>query len=170
MINPQSLAKTLDAINEGFFYDHQFSASQIEETAQWLCKRQIRTGKKVGLFAPTAVDYREGVKLFTGERLTTKLATDNILSQETARALLLFAMPSEEVQKAIVQANQRMFGSCYATEYCALGECRHSSIGFMRYLAVGKPNGHQQRLQRYIAILRQHRDGKGRWANSCSNS
>ncbi|MFW9916754.1 MAG: hypothetical protein ACFFGZ_14205 [Candidatus Thorarchaeota archaeon] len=163
MIDPHSLAKTLDAINESFFYDQQVSASQIEETAKWLCKRQYRTGPKVGLFAPTAVDYREGVRLFTGEKLNTKLATDNILSQETARALLLFELSSEEVQKAIVQANQRMFRSCYATEYCALGECRHSSIGFMRYLAVGQPNGHQQRLQRYIAILRRRRDGKGRW-------
>ena len=71
MIHSDSLGATLDAINKAFFYERPPSKAQMEEAAKWIAARQIKSGPNAGLFAPTRRDYKEGVRLFTGEKLKT---------------------------------------------------------------------------------------------------
>ena len=163
MIRPSSLAATLDVINEAVFYGRPMSRIQREEAARWLAARQLRSGEGSGAFASTDDDRRDGVRLFTGERLRTKLATRRILGQEAARALLLLDASSDEVKGVLERANRWMRDSCYAAHFCVAGECAHAAVGFMRYLAVGGLEDAKARLDEHVEVLSRHRDGNGRW-------
>ncbi len=163
MIIETNLAETLDLINEALFYNYPMSKTQMIEAVTWICQQQNKSGKSAGMFIVTAADYRSETRLFTGEKLKTKLARRNILTQEAARVLALSNISSDEVKATLVYANRWMLQSCYAAEYCAMGECRHSAIGFMRYLTVSKLEDSEQRLENHIQVLKKRRDGKGRW-------
>jgi hypothetical protein len=153
-----SLAMTLDAVNEALFNGRSLSKAEKEEAARWIASRQVEIGQQAGLFAPTEDDYQEGVRLFTGERLRTKLAARNILTAEAARALLLFGRDEDILERT----NHWLLGQCFA-DACTVGECAHSTAGLMRYLAVGGLADSEKRLNAHIAALSQHRDGRGRW-------
>jgi hypothetical protein len=162
MLNTHSLAATLDGINEALFQDRALSQAEMEEVLKWLAGRQYRSGPNAGLFAPTQNDYDAGVRLFTGEKLKTRLAARNILGGEAARALALFDLPSPEAQDVVQRLDRNLLQSCYSRS-CIIGECAHSSVGLMRYLAVGKVDDAEQRLLMHIQTLSQQRNGKGRW-------
>jgi len=158
MIFPNGLTATLDAINETLFDDRSLSKTQMEEVAKWIVGRQHKSGKYAGMFAPTELDYEVGVKLFTGERLRTKLATRNVLTAEAARALVLFGIGDDILERT----NRWLLEQCFANA-CAVGECAHSAVGLMRYLAVSGLTDSEKRLNAHVAVLSQHREGKGRW-------
>jgi hypothetical protein len=158
VIHHNSLAATLDAVNEALFNGRPLSKAEKEETARWIAGRQVEVGKQAGLFAPTEDDYQEGVRLFTGERLRTKLAARNILTAEAARALILCGRGEDILERT----NRWLLEQCFASA-CTVGECAHATIGLMRYLAVGGLADSEKRLNAHIAVLSQHRDGQGRW-------
>ncbi len=162
VLEADSLAVMLDEIGEAFFYDRPLSRNGGEEAAQWIAGRQVRSGKQAGMFAPTGRDYEDSPRLFTGERLRTKLATRNILTAEAARALTLLGGPPADAGHALELANRWLSGQCFS-DSCTVGECAHSTVGLMRYLASGQPEGWERRLQVHIEALSRHRDGKGRW-------
>lgn len=158
IIHHNSLAATLDAVNEALFNGRSLSKVEKKETSRWIAGRQVEFGKQTGLFVPTEDDYQEGVRLFTGERLRTKLATRNILTEEAARALNLF-----DVGEDILERTDRwLLEQCFSSP-CTVGECAYSTVGLMRYLTVGGLDGSEKRLNAHIAVLSQHQDGKGRW-------
>jgi len=158
IVHHDSLAATLDAVNKALFDGRSPSKAEREEAARWIAGRQVKGGRQAGLFAPTDDDYQEGVRLFTGERLRTKLAARNILTTEAARALVLFGMGEDILERT----NRWLLEQCFAST-CTVGECAHSTVGLMRYLAAGGLNDSEKRLNAHIAVLSQHRDGKGRW-------
>jgi hypothetical protein len=71
IVNPNSLAATIDAINEAYFFEKPLPKSQKEKAAKWIANRQGLPHSYRGLFAPTERDFRQGFKLFTGERVRT---------------------------------------------------------------------------------------------------
>jgi hypothetical protein len=155
-----SLAATLGVFNEVIFYGRPLP--QSGEAVAWIAGRQVKSGAQAGMFAPTDDDYQQGVALFTGEKLRTKLAARNVLTAEAARALALAGGESTEIQDALAHANRWLFGQCFSRS-CTVGECAHSTVGLMRYLAVAKLDDAEQRLVGHVNVLSEHRDGKGRW-------
>jgi len=164
-VQPNSLAATLDAVDEALFYDRTLPEADLEATARWLAARQVRSGKRAGMFAPTDRDYGRGVTLFTKEKLQTRLAARNILTAEAARALTLFGRTSPGVQDArqcVDRANRWLSRQCFARD-CMVGECAHSGIGLMRYVAVRHGDRAQEWLEHHLEMLSARRDSKGRW-------
>jgi len=149
---------TVDAVNEALFNGRPLSKAEKEGVARWIAGRQVEVGKQAGLFAPTEDGYQEGVGLFTGERLRTKLAARNILTVEAARAMVLFGMGEDILERT----NRWLLKQCFSSA-CTIGECAHSTVGLMRYLAAGGLADSEKRLNAHIAVLSQHRDGQGRW-------
>ncbi|MGD9400332.1 MAG: hypothetical protein PVI10_12190 [Methyloceanibacter sp.] len=158
LVQPNSLAATLDAIGQALFYERTLPAAEIEAATRWLSERQVRSGKWAGMFAPTGPDYGHGVTLFSKERLRTRLAAKNVLTAEAARALTLFGGAGGCVDRA----NRWLGGQCFAGD-CMVGECAHSGIGLMRYVAVRDGDRAQQWLEDHVERLSTRRDGKGRW-------
>jgi hypothetical protein len=163
LIQSNSLAATLDAIDEALFYGRELPETQVEAATRWLAGRQVQSGKWAGMFAPTDLDYGQGVRLFSGEKLHTRLAARNILTAEAARALTLLGTTISGVEDVLERANRWLAGQCFA-DACMVGECAHSGVGLMRYLAVKGGDRALRWLDRHVEMLSQRRDGKGRWA------
>ncbi len=167
LVNHNSLAATLDAINEAFFYKKSLSGSQKEKTAKWIAGRQGLTGSYANMFAPTEYDFNEGVRLFTGERLRSKAATGHILGEEACRALILLDVSNDNVKNALKQASLGMMGALSRAEdsgyipgmYC----CGTCTCSLWRHLAVGGLEEAECRLAAGMNTLKSHRDGNSRW-------
>ena len=108
IINENSLALTLDSLNEAFFFDKPLTSEEKTETAKWLAGRQGKPGSYCGMFAPTRYDFENGVQVFTGEKTPSKAATGNILGQETCRALLRLNVSDNDVHEALSRATRGM--------------------------------------------------------------
>lgn len=163
MIPTDSLSHTIDILNEAIFFDRPLSDQDKKQAADFILGRQYPSGPHAGLFAPTEKDFAESVFLFTGERLHTQLGPRNILSAEAARAILLLDLSSPEMEEAMDRVQRKLLGSCFAADLCVVGECAHSGVGFMRYLAAGRKSDAEKRLAAHIQVIAQHRDYKGRW-------
>jgi hypothetical protein len=162
IVHPTSLAATVDALNEALLAGRTPTEQEVEVFAAWVLGRQWTVGRLAGAFAPTDGDLAAGVRLFTGEMLRTQLAARNVLTAEVARGLFVLLPATPGVREALERANRWLLGMCFAGS-CVLGECAHSTVAWMRYLAVGALADAESRLEAHLQVLSQYRDRRGRW-------
>lgn len=148
-----TLHDTLDRCNQVFFDNQPLTALEryelVHEIAAGLARGETN--------APP-----EGMRLFTGERLRTRLAANAIRFEEAARALVLLDSPTVDGVMALEEARRRLAGRCF-TDGCTLGECAHATIGWLRYLAVTDFPDTGRRLEAGLRRVNGARDGYGRW-------
>jgi hypothetical protein len=165
LINHNSLASTLDMVNEAFFYERPLLKSARAQVAKWIASRQGMPGSYAEMFAPTKRDFERGVVLFTGEKVSTRAGLSHILGQEACRALILLEVTAEDVKTALRRANigimNRMGPAVNrkAGMYC----CATCSCSLWRHLSVGGLEEGEDTLAMGMKTLKRHRDGKGRW-------
>jgi hypothetical protein len=158
-----SLAQTIDLLNDALFHAKPVSEREKQHAVEVILEHQLHSGPHAGLFAAQKADSRTESHLFTGERLHTQLGPRNVISCETGRAILLLGLPIPHVAEVLERLQQRLTDECFATQYCQVGECAHSGIGFMRYLAVQDGREVEQRLVQHINTIAHSRDDKGKW-------
>jgi hypothetical protein len=162
-----SLSRTLDALNEVFFAGRSLPRSERVEVAKWITGRQGRPGSYADMFAPTPTDYRDGIRLFTGERILSGAATGHILGEEACRALILLNVPLAKVRDALNRATLGITRRLELAEasgtargvYC----CGTCTCSLWRHLAVGGIKNSERRLASGVNALRSYRLGNGRW-------
>jgi len=167
LIHEDSLALTLDAVNEAFFYNRSISENEKTQVARWIADRQGKPGAYASMFAPTESDFAKGVRLFTGERFHSRAGTAHILGEEACRALILLDIQDSDVRSALDHASQGIMSRLKSSEdtygisgfYCC-GTCTPS---LWRHLAAGGLEDGESRLEAGIKLLKQYRDGKGKW-------
>jgi hypothetical protein len=167
IVYANSLAKTLDNLNEAFFFNTALSKSEREETVKWLVSRRGKNGSYASMFAPTAEDFSKGAKLFTGEIIRSNAATGHILGEEACRALILLGIKTPEVKDALKRATNGMLKRLYYDVttpklrgmYC----CGICSVSLWRHLAVGGLDHSEKRLVLGIKALKRYRKGNGEW-------
>ncbi len=165
LINQNSLASTLDSVNEAFFYNRPLSKSERVQAAKWIASRQGLPGSYANMFAPTKRDFRNGLTLFTGEKITTRAGLSHILGQESCRILLLLDVTSVDVKSALEKATtgfmERMKQYIMADKgmYC----CASCSCELWRRLSAGGIKNGERILAAGIKTLKSFRDGRGRW-------
>jgi hypothetical protein len=108
LLDTNSLARTVDAVNEALFLGHRIPEKESRRVVEWLASRQGLPGSYSGMFAPTTRDFENGIRLFTGEQITSGAATSHILGEEACRVLLLLGTDSEEEQAALQSAIHSM--------------------------------------------------------------
>jgi hypothetical protein len=108
LLNRRSLAATLDRVNEALFFRRRIPRTEAQQVAHWLAARRGLPGSYAGMFAPTARDLASGIKLFTGEPISSGAATGHILGEEACRALLLLKIDEPQVSTALARANRSM--------------------------------------------------------------
>ena len=108
MLDPNSLAATLDAVNEALFFERRIPRQEARRVAVWLAARQGEQGAYAEMFAPTPRDYARGIRLFTGERIRSGAATGHILGEEACRTLRLLAPDRASVRDALQRASEAM--------------------------------------------------------------
>lgn len=166
-VQTNSLAATLDRLNEIFFRARLFPANERKRVASWIASRQGAEGSYRGMFAPTPLDYRRGIRLFTGERVVSGAAIGHILGEEASRALLLLDGKSALAREALRRANNGMIKALATCEtpnrprgfYC----CGTCTAAMWRHLAAGGLNQPRKRLTHGLTVLRKYRDGTGKW-------
>ncbi len=153
----------LDSLEEAILLVERVHKSgdyvDFKQVAEFIAGQQIRLGKNAGIFVESKNVSRAKARLFTGEKLKTDLAVKNILTAEATRALVLSNSSSEFIISSIDLALDWLEEQCIS-KFCSTGECRHSTVSFMRLLnALEKAD----RLDGMIRTLSRHRDGRGGW-------
>ncbi|MHA1136260.1 MAG: hypothetical protein ACTSSE_07220 [Candidatus Thorarchaeota archaeon] len=131
----------------------------LEQVAEFITGQQVCYGNDSGVFVESRNVSRSKVRVYTGEKLQTYLAAKNILTIESARALVLSRSNSDHVRSSIALADSWLENQCFS-DFCATGECRHSSVAFIRYLNA---LGNTDHLESMISKLSKFRDGSGGW-------
>ena len=153
----------LDSLEEAIQLLEQFYQSgddfDSEQVVEFITGQQIKSGSDAGVFIEARNVSSSKARVYTGEKLKTRLAAKHILTMESVRALVLSASTSETVQSSIALTNKWLESQCFS-DFCAAGECSHSTIAFMRYLNSSERG---KRLDNMINKLSKYRDGKGGW-------
>jgi hypothetical protein len=116
LIVQRSLAETLDRVSEMLFFERRIPKAEAQRVARWLAGRQGLPDSYAGMFAPTPRDFRVGIRLFTGERISSGAATGHILGEEACRAVILLDAGVPEVSAALARANRSMDARLTASE------------------------------------------------------
>lgn len=160
ILRPRSLAATLDAANEALFFGRKIDRSEGFAAAEWIAARQGLKGSYSGMFAPTEFDFKQGFRVFTGERFKSRAGTGCKLGNEAARTLLLLDAHGE-FKDALSRAAGGMEERLQGTEgrYC----CGSCSVAVWRNLLAGGLSRSAERLANGLKELKAYRDGKGKW-------
>jgi hypothetical protein len=159
LLNTNSLAATVDAVNDALFLGRAIPAGEKQRIGRWLASRHGVKYSYAGLPAPTETDLR-GVKLFTGELVTTGAGVRHAFGEEALRIMLLLNVKESAVKNAISRATDSMFTRMSRADigtYCC-GKC---SVAMWRTLLAGGFDNQESRLANGIRDLSKSRDGKG---------
>jgi hypothetical protein len=165
--NTRSMAATLDAVSAAHFFGRGIAGSEALDVARWIAGRQGAPGAYADMFAPTRRDYDEGIRLFTGERVGSKAAVGHILGEEALRALILLDVRDSMVSQALRRATRGITRRLIASEadgtptgfYC----CGTCTVALWRHLSARRGAGPAARLSEGLRVLKDYRDGRGRW-------
>jgi hypothetical protein len=165
LVNPESLNATLDALDEAFFTGWRQSKADRVEAATWIADRQGLPGSYAGMFAPTAEDFRTGVRFFTGERMPTRAGTAHVLGEEACRALILLDVKEAAVRDALRRATDGIMKRVAKVSESGCGTycCGKCTVAYWRHLAVGGLDHAERRLAAGMKVLKSRRHGAGRW-------
>jgi hypothetical protein len=165
LIHKDSLALTLDAVNDAFLLGQSISKPDSSSIAEWIVSRHGLPQAYANMFAPTEKDFQTGIVLFTGEKVSSHVGTSHILGQEASRILKLLDAQSAEAKKAIQEADDgfsgymRAYVKPDAGTYC----CVTCSCAFWRRISAAPLDGSERILEAAVKTLKSLRNGKGRW-------
>jgi hypothetical protein len=168
LINTRSLARTVDRINEALFFKKAIPAKEKKVVASWIATRQGLKLSYAGMFAPTPYDMKHGMRVFTGERITSSAALRHVLGEESCRVMLQLKVNRKDVLNALERAERNMRKridesreSFYRRGIYCCGTCTAS---VWRHLAAGGLNDRRRRIAVGVKALKKYRDGEGRWS------
>ena len=167
LIKTSSLAATVHAFDEAMWTGQSVSKTEKIAVAMWIANRCGLEGSYEGMPAPTRKDFAGVVRLFTGEKVSSRVGVSHILGQESCRILILLGVNLPRVKASLRMANEGISARVYSTAnthlkhgmYC----CAVCSCAMWRHLAAGGLKQQPLLLNRAVKTLRSRRDGKGRW-------
>jgi len=161
----QSLAGVLDSLNDALFHGHDMPAARKQQAALWIAARQGQAGAYRGvLYAPTPDDRKLQVRLFTGETVQSNAGLRCKLGFEAAAMLVRLDVDVPAVRQAMERTYAGMHDRMLPHNelggtYC----CGSCSVAYWRLLAAGGFTRAELRLKAGLEVLRQNRDGQGKW-------
>jgi hypothetical protein len=166
-VNTESLAETLDAVNDALFYRRRLTEPNRKELARWIAQRRGKPGSYAGMFAPTDVDVHNGVRVYTGEIVRSGAAIGHVLGEEACRVLILLGVEDSTIREALERATGGMLRRLRQAEdsvrvhgmYC----CGVCSVAYWRNVMVGGLDRNEERLTAGMVALRSHRIDDGHW-------
>ena len=168
LIHSRSLSETVDAVNEAFTTGVKIPAGERTSIARRIASRQGLPGAYADTFAGFESERKNGIKLFTGERVNSASAR-HILGEEACRVLRKLGVRDAGVRRSLGLADE---GLMRCLERAATGPrggnpgvycCGKCTVGLWRNLASGGLDRQEERLSKGTAVLPARRDGKGGW-------
>lgn len=167
ILHKESLIATVDVFNEAVFFGHPWQR-EAGQLVAWVSDRLGQTGAYAGSFALTERDWSRDFRLFTGEKVSTKVARAHIIAEETTRMLNVIrnstGLDSDARKISEERLTARIFDRTDSTTtvdgiYCC-GKC---SVSFWRCMLAGGFAEHSSTVARTAASLAAARDGSGGW-------
>jgi hypothetical protein len=161
ILDSTSLVNTLDNINQMLLVGEPISDNEGLEAARWISSLQGGEGSYRGMFAPTQVDFEQGIHVFTGEKLAYASAR-HIMGEEAAWAVLLLGRKDPEIMAAYDRAIAWMSApedSFQDGTFC----CGRCTLAFWRHTWVGDFQDKEELMVRGLQKLNEHRIGDGKW-------
>lgn len=190
IVNPESLTETLDSVNEALFFGRPITQARRNEALDWISGRIGAPHSYRGMPAPTMPDLKNGMKVFTGERVGSWASLTHVSGEEGCRVLrqLAFGNPAgeEQYRRAAARIAEiipkgdglpiELIGTGFGGEirartgiYC----CGTCSVSLWRHMAAGgiansgacpcEISFHEERLADGIRALNCKRDKEGKW-------
>lgn len=165
LIDTFSLNQTLDAIQARWFAGEEILATERREAALWIASRQGLKGAYARMFAPTPQDYAQGVRVFTGERVTSGAATGHVMGEEACRALLLLGVDDPQVSAALEQARAGILERLGEGSFDQHGRycCGTCTAALWRHISAGAFPKNETWLSAGLATLKRARLAGGKW-------
>lgn len=163
-----SLAVLVDSIEQKRYFGQRIPARELHAAAREIASRQGLPGSYAGMFAPTRLDFRRGIRVFTGEPVRSGAATAHILGEECCRLLLKLHVKDRLVSAALARAETGMLERLKSPEriharhvgfYC----CGICTVSFWRHLAAGGLDHPVPRFRDGLRALASCRSVDGRW-------
>lgn len=104
----RSLAAIVDSVEENRFFGRKVPASALLAAAREIASRHGLPGSYAGMFAPTGLDFRRGIRVFTGEPMRSRAGVAHILGEECCRLLLDVKVKDRSVSAALARAEDGM--------------------------------------------------------------
>ncbi len=164
-VYPNSLAKTVESVEEAFFFGEKVPQTTKDQVALWIAARQGLDGSYADMFAPTAHDIKNGVRLFTGEIVGSGASLRHVSGEEACRALLHLGPTSKEATQALERATTGMASRlelCSGNKY-GMFCCGTCDPALWRNITAGGLSGSEKWLVSGMKALKAHRDNQGRW-------
>lgn len=163
-----SLAASVDSIEQKRHFGQKIAARELRTSAREIASRQGLPGSYAGMFAPTSLDFRRGMRVFTGEAVRSGAATAHILGEECCRLLLKLGVKDRQVSAALARAEVGMQQRLNSAErlharnvgfYC----CGICTVSLWRHLAAGGLDSPVPRFRNGLRVLAGCRSDNGRW-------
>ncbi len=161
LIDENSLATTIDNVNEALFRERPIDNEEKKAVSAWIADRFGKPRSYRGLFAPTDDDYKNGIRLFTGEKITSGAGTAHILSEEAGRVLLLLGSDiNEKVRDTLLSMLSERDTPQHPWGQWCCGTCTAS---LWRHFAAGGGNRQEERMINGLKDITRCRNENGRW-------
>jgi len=163
-----SLAALVDRIEQKRYFGRKTPARELLGAAREIASRQGLPGSYAGMFAPTRLDFRRGIRVFTGEPVRSGAATAHILGEECCRLLLKLNVKDRLVSAALARAEAGMTERLTSPErihsrhvgfYC----CGICTVSIWRHLAAGGLDSPAPRFRDGLRVLASCRSDGSRW-------
>jgi hypothetical protein len=167
ILHTDSLIATVDAFNEAVFHGRPWQ-SEAPAIIEWMSGRLGKRGAYADSFALTDQDWSSEFRLFTGERISSRVGRAHVIAEEATRVLALIKKGAGLDCDARRSSEERLRARIFDHERSTVREdgmycCGTCSVAFWRSLAAGAFKPQRQTLQRGLASLRSFRDAKGGW-------
>lgn len=159
LIVQDSLGETIDAASEALFFGETIEPTERLDVARWIAGRHALPGSYGQMFAPTERDYRQGVRLFSGERIDSGAGTGHVLGEESCRLLYALNVDDNKVRDTLAEASDGFLSRLEpANGWFCCGRC---SVALWRHLAAKDLS--DIRLASGVRALRDLRVGDATW-------
>jgi len=163
-----SLAALVDSIEQKRYFGQKIPARELLAATREIASRQGLPGSYAGMFAPTRLDFRRGIRVFTGEPVRSGAATAHILGEECCRLLLRLDVKDRLVSAALARAEAGMLERLKPPEriharnvgfYC----CGICTVSLWRHLAADGLDKPAPRFRDGLRVLASCRSDNNRW-------
>jgi hypothetical protein len=104
--DPLSLAATIDRVSEALFFGLEIEASEKQSVTEFLIKRHYAPGAYANMFAPTEMDMKQDLVLFTGEKIKSNVGRRHMLGEEASRILYKLGVNNETIKTVLQEADE----------------------------------------------------------------
>lgn len=163
-----SLSKTIDNVNEAYFFGYDFSEYDVDETVIMILKTYDTKYSYNHSFGLTEKDFKSKLKTFTGEPLNSPASLRHIHAQEASRALNILKKYTSVKMPELKMNDDRFLKMLKNSE--ASGKpagtfcCGPCTVSLWRNLTAGGLSGYYKNLNNGISIMKLFRIGNGEWS------